>query len=143
MEAVCFLCQDYKSFVGHDTSNCPKSECKNCGQKGHFRMNCKFKTLDTPWYKSNKDKEADSEKSKLDKQKLSGEYYEFDKRPYEYELTTEDERSTLLRNFLDLVPPKTKKDKRKQKYFECQAKLLYISYFKSKIETVFDQTFGR
>ena len=54
MEAVCFLCQDYKSFVGHDTSNCPKSECKNCGQKGHFRMNCKFKTLDTPWYKSNK-----------------------------------------------------------------------------------------
>ena len=52
MEAVCFLCQDFKANVGHETINCPKSECKNCGQHGHFRINCKFKSMITPWFKA-------------------------------------------------------------------------------------------
>lgn len=52
MEAVCFLCQDFKANVGHETITCPKSECKNCGQHGHFRINCKFKSMITPWFKA-------------------------------------------------------------------------------------------
>ena len=52
MEAVCFLCQDFKANVGHETINCPESECKNCGQHGHFRINCKFKSMITPWFKA-------------------------------------------------------------------------------------------
>ena len=37
---VCFLCQDYKVNVSHETSSCPNRECKKCGQKGHFRWDC-------------------------------------------------------------------------------------------------------
>ena len=40
MEPVCFLCQDYKVNVSHETSSCPTCECKKCGQRGHFRWDC-------------------------------------------------------------------------------------------------------
>ena len=40
MEPVCFLCQDYKVNVSHETSSCPNCECKKCGQIGHFRWDC-------------------------------------------------------------------------------------------------------
>ena len=40
MEPVCFLCQEYKANISHETSTCPYLECKKCGQKGHFRWDC-------------------------------------------------------------------------------------------------------
>ena len=30
----CYLCQEPKSIVGHDTESCPNIKCKKCGQKG-------------------------------------------------------------------------------------------------------------
>ena len=30
----CYLCQEPKSIVGHDTESCPNVKCKKCGQKG-------------------------------------------------------------------------------------------------------------
>ena len=40
MELVCFICQEYQSEIGHQTTSCPKVACKRCGLKGHFGMNC-------------------------------------------------------------------------------------------------------
>ena len=36
----CYLCQEPKSVVGHDTQSCPNVKCKKCGQKGHVHRNC-------------------------------------------------------------------------------------------------------
>ena len=36
----CYLCQEPKSVVGHDTQSCPNVKCKKCGQKGHIYRNC-------------------------------------------------------------------------------------------------------
>jgi hypothetical protein len=43
MELVCFICQEYQSEIGHQTSSCPKVACKKCGQNGHFGMNCEIR----------------------------------------------------------------------------------------------------
>ena len=51
MAAVCFECQDYMANIGHETINCPNLVCKNCGQKGHLRMNCMLKSMVKPWFK--------------------------------------------------------------------------------------------
>ena len=40
MESMCYLCQDFEISTGHETKLCPYSECKLCGQKGHFKMHC-------------------------------------------------------------------------------------------------------
>ena len=39
-ENNCYLCQEPKSVVGHNTQSCPKVKCKKCGQKGHILRNC-------------------------------------------------------------------------------------------------------
>ena len=39
-EKNCYLCQEPKSVVGHDTQSCPNVKCKKCGQKGHIFRNC-------------------------------------------------------------------------------------------------------
>ena len=39
-ENHCYLCQEPKVVVGHDTQSCPNVLCKNCGQKGHILQNC-------------------------------------------------------------------------------------------------------
>ena len=39
-ENICYLCQEPKSVVGHDTQNCPSVKCKKCGQNGHIHRNC-------------------------------------------------------------------------------------------------------
>ena len=36
----CFLCQDFKINVGHDTESCPQRTCKKCGQCGHSKLEC-------------------------------------------------------------------------------------------------------
>ena len=36
----CYLCQEPKSVVGHNTQSCPSVKCKKCGQKGHIYRNC-------------------------------------------------------------------------------------------------------
>ena len=40
MSENCYLCQEPKSVVGHDTQTCPNVLCKKCGQKGHVVRNC-------------------------------------------------------------------------------------------------------
>ena len=39
-ENNCYLCQEPKSVVGHNTQSCPNVKCKKCGQKGHIYRNC-------------------------------------------------------------------------------------------------------
>ena len=39
-ENNCYLCQEPKSVVGHNTQSCPNVKCKKCGQKGHIQRNC-------------------------------------------------------------------------------------------------------
>ena len=39
-EKNCYLCQEPKSVVGHNTQTCPRVKCKKCGQKGHIHRNC-------------------------------------------------------------------------------------------------------
>ena len=39
-ENICYLCQEPKSVVGHNTQTCPSVKCKKCGQKGHIVKNC-------------------------------------------------------------------------------------------------------
>ena len=39
-EFNCYLCQEPKSVVGHNTQSCPNVKCKKCGQKGHIFKNC-------------------------------------------------------------------------------------------------------
>ena len=36
----CYLCQEPKSVVGHETQSCPNVKCKKCGIKGHVLRNC-------------------------------------------------------------------------------------------------------
>ena len=36
----CFICQDFKINVGHDTKSCPENTCKKCGQRGHIKLEC-------------------------------------------------------------------------------------------------------
>ena len=36
----CYLCEDFKISVGHETKWCPKNICKKCGQNGHTKMDC-------------------------------------------------------------------------------------------------------
>ena len=37
---ICYICQDFKWSVGHETKWCPKNTCKRCGQKGHSQIGC-------------------------------------------------------------------------------------------------------
>ena len=39
-ENNCYLCQEPKSVIGHNTQSCPNVKCKNCGHKGHILRNC-------------------------------------------------------------------------------------------------------
>ena len=39
-ENMCFVCQEFKVNVGHETKWCPKNICKKCGQNGHTKMSC-------------------------------------------------------------------------------------------------------
>ena len=39
---MCIFCQEYKEVIGHVTTSCPHVKCKNCDQKGHFKMNCEI-----------------------------------------------------------------------------------------------------
>ena len=36
----CYLCNEPKSVVGHDTQTCPNVICIKCDQKGHIYQNC-------------------------------------------------------------------------------------------------------
>ena len=51
-ENNCYLCQEPKSVVGHNTQSCPNVKCKKCGEKGHIYRNC-------PSFSSNIDRKAD------------------------------------------------------------------------------------
>ena len=52
-ENNCYLCQEPKSVVGHNTQSCPNVKCKKCGQKGHIYRNC-------PSFSLNIDQRADN-----------------------------------------------------------------------------------
>jgi hypothetical protein len=56
-ENNCYLCQEPKSVVGHNTQSCPSVKCKKCGQKGHILRNC-------PNFNSNIDQKSDDGCSK-------------------------------------------------------------------------------
>ena len=58
-ENNCYLCQEPKSVVGHNTQSCPSVKCKKCGQNGHIIRNC-------PNFNSNMDQKS----AFLDKFKL-------------------------------------------------------------------------
>ena len=45
-ENMCIFCQEYKEVIGHVTTSCPHVKCKNCDQKGHFKMNCEIDELE-------------------------------------------------------------------------------------------------
>ena len=44
-EIVCYLCQEPKRIVGHDTNSCPFIRCKKCGKQGHSRRYCPISSL--------------------------------------------------------------------------------------------------
>ena len=50
-ENNCYLCQEPRSVVGHDTQSCPSVKCKKCGQNGHILRNC-------PNFNSNTDQKS-------------------------------------------------------------------------------------
>ena len=50
-ENNCYLCQEPKSVVGHNTQSCPNVKCKKCGQNGHIIRNC-------PNFNSNMDQKS-------------------------------------------------------------------------------------
>ena len=56
-ENNCYLCQEPKSVVGHNTQSCPSVKCKKCGQNGHILRNC-------PNFNSNMDQKSDDGCSK-------------------------------------------------------------------------------
>ena len=37
---MCYICQNYKTNIGHETKWCPMNICKKCGKKGHTRIGC-------------------------------------------------------------------------------------------------------
>lgn len=39
-EKICIICQDFEDYVGHETDNCPKNPCQNCGEIGHIKIKC-------------------------------------------------------------------------------------------------------
>ena len=43
---MCIFCQEYKEDIGHVTTSCPHVKCKNCDQKGHFKMNCEIDEME-------------------------------------------------------------------------------------------------
>ena len=43
---MCIFCQEYREVIGHVTTSCPHVKCKNCDQKGHFKMNCEIDELE-------------------------------------------------------------------------------------------------
>ena len=45
-ENMCIFCQEYKEVIGHVTTSCPHVKCKNCDQKGHFKMNCEIDEME-------------------------------------------------------------------------------------------------
>ena len=45
-ENMCIFCQEYREVIGHVTTSCPHVKCKNCDQKGHFKMNCEIDELE-------------------------------------------------------------------------------------------------
>ena len=47
---ICFICQDFKTNVGHETKWCPKNICGKCGQNGHTKIGCmdNFENLPFP-----------------------------------------------------------------------------------------------
>ena len=45
---MCFICQDFKINIGHETKFCPKNTCKKCGKKGHTKMGCMIDYKDLP-----------------------------------------------------------------------------------------------
>ena len=47
-EIKCFICQDFKVNVGHETKWCPKNICQKCGQNGHTKMECMTNFEDFP-----------------------------------------------------------------------------------------------
>ena len=42
----CYLCNEPKSVVGHDTQTCPNVICIKCDQKGHIYQNCSQLNID-------------------------------------------------------------------------------------------------
>ena len=45
---MCFVCQDFKIHIGHETKWCPYNICKKCGQKEHIKMECMLGMEDLP-----------------------------------------------------------------------------------------------
>ena len=45
-ENMCIFCQEYREVIGHVTTSCPHVKCKNCDQKGHFKMNCEIDEME-------------------------------------------------------------------------------------------------
>ena len=39
-DTICFICQDFKANVGHETKWCPKNICGKCGENGHTKLGC-------------------------------------------------------------------------------------------------------
>ena len=66
-ENNCYLCQEPKSVVGHNTQSCPSVKCKKCGQNGHIIRNC-------PNFNSNMDQKSKS--SDTVEPKMSNENHE-------------------------------------------------------------------
>ena len=62
-ENNCYLCQEPKSVVGHNTQSCPNVKCKNCGQKGHIHRNCPNLNLNMDQKPDVCQRESKSEKS--------------------------------------------------------------------------------
>ena len=62
-ENNCYLCQEPRSVVGHNTQSCPSVKCKKCCQKGHILRNCPNLNL----YMEQKPDDACSKETKSEK----------------------------------------------------------------------------
>ena len=66
-ENNCYLCQEPKSVVGHNTQSCPNVKCKKCGQKGHINRNCPNLNSNVSQEKDRSEKIIESIKGKMEK----------------------------------------------------------------------------
>ena len=66
-ENNCYLCQEPKGVVGHNTQSCPNVKCKKCGQKGHIYRNCPNLNSIISQEKERSEKIIESIKEKMEK----------------------------------------------------------------------------
>ena len=62
---LCFVCQDFKANVQHETKWCPSLPCKKCNQNGHTKLDCMIGMENKFSRKFEEEKKLEEEKTRL------------------------------------------------------------------------------